>query len=51
MSAVRFTGRVRCWREDLPDGLAVVDIPTSTSPALREAGGPAVTGLRDHLSS
>jgi hypothetical protein len=36
--AVGFTGRVRQWREDKPDGLAVVDVSAGLVAELGGAG-------------
>jgi hypothetical protein len=42
--AVGFTGRVRQWREDKPDGLAVVDVSAGLGRRTRRSRQMRVTG-------
>jgi hypothetical protein len=45
--AVEFRGRVRRWREDRPDGLAVVDVPPDLVDGLGGRRQMRVTGTLD----
>jgi hypothetical protein len=44
---VEFRGRVRRWREDRPDGLAVVDVPPDLVDGLGGRRQMRVTGTLD----